>query len=148
MKRSDAILGGAAAVFGAAIYLMTLSFPAMADGAPGPALFPRILAALLVLFGSVIVVQSRQKRVDEEIVYEMSAILKGALVLVCIAVYVAVVQKLGFVITSLGLLLALMLMLGVRVLTAALSSVLIVTFCVLLFQKLLRVPLPPGLLGF
>lgn len=148
MRHGDLILGGAAAVFGAAIFLIAMSFPTMPGGAPGPSLFPQILGVLLVLFGAIVVIDSRRKHRGEEVEYETAALVKGALVLVFIGIYVAVVTRLGFVLTSLGLLLGLMLMLGVRVRTALLSSVGIVLFCVVLFQKILRVPLPPGILGF
>ncbi len=148
MKHGDLILGGAAAVFGAAIFLVAMSFPTMPGGAPGPALFPEILGGLLILFGAIVVIESRRKRRGEDVVYEGAALVKGALVLVFIGIYVAVVTRVGFVLTSIGLLLALMLMLGVRARTALLSSVGIVLFCVVLFQKILRVPLPPGILGF
>ncbi len=148
MRHGDLVLGGAAVAFGAAIFLISLSFPKMAGGAPGPALFPQILGVLLVLFGAMVVSDYRRKRPGEDVQYETAALVKGALVLVFIGIYVAVVTRLGFVLTSIALLLSLMLMLGVRARMAALSSIGIVLFCVVLFQKLLRVPLPPGILGF
>ncbi|MGE5619769.1 MAG: tripartite tricarboxylate transporter TctB family protein [Sphingomonadaceae bacterium] len=147
MKRSDAVLGGAAVLLGAAVYLNTLAFPTMPDGAPGPALFPQILSALLILFGGIIVAQSIRPHVQEERHYEPKAILKAGGVLVAIALYVMVVQKVGFLITAAAILFGLMMMLGVRVRVGLPASVAIALFCVLLFEKVLRVPLPPGVLG-
>jgi hypothetical protein len=148
MRAGDIFIGGAAAVLGAAVFVMTLSFPRMADGAPGPALFPQLLSAMLVGFGAVTILQSRGASAETGEIHELSGIVRGAIILVLIAIYIAVVQRLGFVITGTLLVLALMLLLRVRLLTAALSTVVIVAFCVLLFSKALRVPLQPGILGF
>ncbi len=147
MKRSDAVLGGAAVLLGAAVYLNTLSFPRMPDGTPGPSLFPQVLSALLMLFGGILIVQSFRPHVAEERHYEPVAVLKAGGVLVAIAAYVALVHTLGFAITATAILLGLMMMLGVRLRVGLPASVAMALFCILLFEKVLRVPLPPGILG-
>ncbi len=147
MKRSDAILGGAATLLGAAVYLMTLSFPKMADGAPGPALFPQILSVLMVFFGIVLVLNARHPHQEKSQRYEPVNVLKAGMVLVAIAVYIAVVQNLGFLISGTLLMASLMLMLGVRARTAVPAALVVAVGCVLLFERVLRVPLPPGFLG-
>lgn len=53
----DLISGLCAAGFGIALLLHVRGFPQMPDGAPGPALFPGILGALFILFGSILVVR-------------------------------------------------------------------------------------------
>ena len=147
MKLSDSILGGVAVLLGAAAFLDTLSFPKMADGAPGPALFPQILGALLVVFGLIVVVQSVRPRAGEDVHYEPVAILKAGGVLVGIALYVAFVQKLGFLITASLIMLGMMVMLKVRLRVGLPAAVAIALFSMVLFEKVLRVPLPPGILG-
>ncbi|MHB0868323.1 MAG: tripartite tricarboxylate transporter TctB family protein [Chloroflexota bacterium] len=147
MKRSDAILGGAAALLGAAVYMQTLTFPSMPDGTPGPALFPRVLSALLVLFGVVIVAQSTRHHVGENNHYETANVLKAGGVLVGIAAYVFLVHKLGFLITATLLMLALMAMLGVRLRVGLPAAVALAVLSLMLFERVLRVPLPPGILG-
>ncbi len=147
MKRSDAILGGAAALLGATVYTQTLSFPTMPDGTPGPALFPRILSAMLVLVGIVIAVQSTRHHVGENGSYEAANIARAGGVLLGIAAYVFLVHRLGFLPTSVLLLLALMTMLGVRLRVGLPAAVALALFSLLIFERVLRVPLPPGILG-
>ena len=148
MVRSNALVGGAAALLGAAVYWNTLSFPKLPDGTPGPSLFPQILSVLLVVSGLILILESRRSRTDEAVSYQGIAILKAGGVLVGVAAYIVLVERLGFLLTS-GLLLAgLMLMLNVRVRIAIPVAVVVAVGCVILFEKILRVPLPPGLLRF
>jgi len=147
MKVSDAILGTGAIVLGIATFLDTLGFPKMPGGAPGPALFPQILSVLLIGLGLVVVVQSLRPHTAENNHYEPVAILKAGAVLVFIAIYVAVVQRLGFLITATLIMLGMMLMLSVRLRVALPAALGIALFSMLLFERILRVPLPPGILG-
>lgn len=147
LKRSDAVLGGAAILLGVAVFANTLGFPKMPDGAPGPALFPQILAALMVVFGLIILLQSTRPHVEEDRHYDTVAILKAGGVLVAIAAYVLLVQRLGFLITATVILLGLMLMLGARLRVGLPAAVALSVFSLVLFEKVLRVPLPPGILG-
>lgn len=147
MKRSDAILGGGAALLGVAVFINSMSFPKMDDGTPGPSLFPQILAVLLVAFGVTIVFQSMRPHTKVDRNYTTLSILKAGGVLLAIAAYILVVQKVGFLITATLILLGLMLMLGARLRVSLPAAVAIALFSLILFEKVLRVPLPPGLLG-
>jgi putative tricarboxylic transport membrane protein len=147
MKLSDALVGGAAVLLGAGAFLATFTFPTMPDGAPGPALFPRILAALLVLAGTVLLYRSAGARRDEGERYGFMATLRGVGVLAGIAAYVALVEQLGFLVSASTLLAGLMLILGVRVWVALPTAVMMSVGTILLFEKLLRVPLQRGLLA-
>lgn len=147
MKRSDVVLGGVAAMLGAAVFLNSLSFPPMSGGWPGPGFFPEILGVLLVVFGGVVLAQGFRPHDGRAETYQPAAILKAGLVLVSIAFYAAVVQKLGFLLTATLVVTGLMLLLGVRVLLALPAGVAVAVFCLALFEKVLRVPLPPGMWG-
>ncbi len=147
MKRSDAILGGVAIVLGIVVFVDTLTFPPMQDGAPGPALFPRILSALLAVVGGIIIYQSTRPHEKKALSYERSSMIKAALILVGIAAFVGLVHSLGFMITGGALMIGLMLMLGVRIRTALPTAIAITIVTFYLFEKVLRVPLPPGILG-
>ena len=147
MKRSDAILGGIAVLLAVAVFLDTLTFPEMRDGSPGPALFPRIISVLLALVGCIIIYQSTRPHEKRSLSYERSAMLKACMILVGIAAYVALVDRLGFMITGTLLMLGTMLMLNVRVRTAVPTAVGITVVTFYVFQQVLRVPLPPGILG-
>ncbi len=147
MKLSDTVLGGCAVILGAATLANTTSFPKMADGIPGPALFPQIVGVLLVILGLIVVVQSLRPHTQEERRYEPVAILKAGGVLAGIALYVAFVHVVGFLITATVILLGMMLMLKARLLVALPAAVGIALFSMVLFEQILRVPLPPGILG-
>lgn len=56
--RNDLIAGVLVVAFGVAVLLYVRGFPELPDGQPGPALFPGILASLMVLFGLTLVVQT------------------------------------------------------------------------------------------
>ena len=118
----------------------------MPDGTPGPSLFPQILGVMLAITGAIIVFQSMRPRGEAE-TYTRGAVIKAALVLVAIAFYIAAVQKLGFIITACSSPAGLMFILGVRSKIAIPTTVLLVFFSVMLFEKILRVPLPIGILG-
>lgn len=147
MKLSDALLGGAAMLLGVAAFAQVQSYPKMPDGTPGPSLFPQILGVLLVIFGGVIVFQSFRPHTDENEHYERSAVIRAGLVLVAVAMYVGLVQRLGFLITATLVTGSLMLILGVRLRVALPSTILLVIGSVMLFERILRVPLPVGILG-
>ncbi|HEX9015939.1 MAG TPA: tripartite tricarboxylate transporter TctB family protein [Chloroflexota bacterium] len=147
MKRSDVLLGGAAVALGIAVFLLTQSFPKMPGGAPGPALFPQLLSVLMIVFGSWVVLAARHPHTENEENYEPINVLKAGLVLVGIGLYVALVQKVGFLITASLLLIGLMVMLGVRFRVAVPASVVIAGGCVILFERVLRVPLQTGIFG-
>lgn len=148
MRYADALLGAGVIILGVAAFLETLRFPEMPGGMPGPALFPRILSVLLVGFGLLLLLRARRPAEDAGLPFSRIAVLKGVGVLLGIVAYIALVERLGFILTAGGILIGMMLMLGVRARTALPVSAGLVLFIVLLFQQLLRVPLPQGIFGF
>ncbi len=147
MKISEAMLGGGGIILGVAAFGEAQTFPKMPDGTPGPALFPQILGVLLAFAGAIIVVQSLRPRVEEGESYTRDAVMRAGLVLVAIAFYIAVVQRLGFLITAMLVTGSLMLLLGVRLRVAIPTAVLLVFASSVLFERILRVPLPVGIWG-
>jgi putative tricarboxylic transport membrane protein len=147
MKRSEAFLGGAVALLGAAVFLHSMSFPPQQGGWPGPGLFPQILAVLLVCFGGAVTVQAVRSTNTAVVSYEPAAMLKAAVILVAIAIYITVVQRVGFLITASVVTGGLMLLLGVKIRIAVPAGIGVAVLCVVLFERVLRVPLPPGILG-
>lgn len=83
----------------------------------------------------------------EETSYQPMAVLKAGGVLVAIAAYILVSHSLGFLITGSLITLALMLMLEVRLWHALPASLAVTIMSLLLFDRVLRVPLPLGILG-
>jgi len=147
----DLVPGVVAAGFGIAVVLHVSGFPRLPDGAPGPALFPGILGALFVLFGSVLVLRGIRRRRAPSVEVPPSG--EGRRWFPAVAVVAAVVfylllsEVLGFSLTMALLLFGLSWLLGARPLVAGVSAVTTTSVLYALFQQLLLVPLPTGLFG-
>jgi putative tricarboxylic transport membrane protein len=152
MRLHDGLIGAGFALAGAAVFAATLRFPRLEDGAPGPALFPQILAVLMVLAGIVVILQGRRRSGEgvpaPERVRARSGITNALAVFATIIAFMVVAPVLGFLITSAAILFGLMWRLGASVARAALASVGLTLFVYVIFGKVLRVPLPLGLLWF
>ena len=81
-------------------------------------------------------------------VFPPGAAWRFAEVLIWIALYLALAETLGFVLTAGVLLLAYLMRLGTRPLTAATITLLLVPAMYHVFAVILRVPLPRGLFGW
>ncbi|HET7876302.1 MAG TPA: tripartite tricarboxylate transporter TctB family protein [Methylomirabilota bacterium] len=155
MRLSDTLIGLGFVGAGGAIFATTLSFPRQPDGAPGPALFPQVLAALMVLFGGSLVVSSvaalragRAAETPPALPVGRRGVVNALLVFAAIIVFMAAAPALGFLLTTAVLLGGLMWWLGAPRLRAGLAAVGLTLFVYLIFGKLLRVPLPLGLVWF
>lgn len=146
MKLWDVLLGGGGIILGLAAFAQAQTFPKMPDGTPGPSLFPQILGVMLAITGAIIVFQSMRPHGEGE-TYARGAVIRAALVLVAIAFYIAVVKELGFLITAVLVTGSLMFILGVKWKIALPTTVLLVFASMMLFEKILRVPLPIGIWG-
>lgn len=146
MKLWDVLLGGGGIILGLAAFAQAQTFPKMPDGTPGPSLFPQILGVMLAITGAIIVFQSMRPHGEGE-TYARGAVIRAALVLVAIAFYIAVVKELGFLITAVLVTGSLMFILDVRWKIALPTTVLLVFASMMLFEKILRVPLPIGIWG-
>jgi putative tricarboxylic transport membrane protein len=151
----DLVSGGLAVAFGITVLVYIRGFPQLPGGQPGPALFPGIIAALFVLFGGILVVRWFAQRRAGVGVGEAEqperpttkAWLTALAMCGAVVVYLLVVDLLGFTLTMSVLLFALMKALGVRTLVAAVAAVATAAVLMLLFQMVLLVPLPTGILG-
>ncbi len=152
MGKKDYIGGGLFMALGVFLWVMTFGFPVLDDSHPGPSLFPRVLGTLFIFFGAMVVysgLKSREKKVtvpDEEQI--PLNYFNPILVIILIAAFIAVANKLGFIISGVAILFILMTKLRVSYLKSSLVSIALVCFVYLIFSKLLRVPLPIGLLGW
>ncbi len=156
MKINDAIWGALAALFGAALLVHIQSFPAMPGQRIGPAFFPGLLGIGLVVTGLILAVRGWRARAGGGPGARWSEMpdwsrsprhVLGFAVLVAVnLVYLWGVDYLGFVITGTLYLAALFWVLRVpraRIVPLAVVLTLLIHFA---FYKLLRVPLPWGLL--
>ena len=152
MKVSDAVMGGLLLVLAAAIGVYVSGFPGMPGQRYGAALFPGMIAAGFAVCG---VLLARARAAREGAAFEFApwtreGPLAANFALVCGALlfYILASETLGFMVTGTLLLLVLFLKLGVRLsvsVVVAPSAALVIH---LLFYKLLKVPLPWGILKF
>jgi len=152
MGRKDYLGGGIFTALGVFIWFLTFQFPVLDDGHPGPSLFPRVLGTLFIFFGSLVVSHGwRAGRVREETPLENELPLNyfnPILVIVLIAAFIALATRLGFILSGAGILFLLMMKLRVPLLKRSIVSVALACFVFFIFSKVLRVPLPIGLLGW
>jgi putative tricarboxylic transport membrane protein len=151
MKISDSVVGAGFVAAGALIIAGTLNYPSLDGGAPGPSLFPRILGALMAVFGGLVGVGGlRARDVTEDVgwlrLYRNSAFINAVFVLGAVVTYIVMVGRIGFILMGTLVLFVLMWRLRVRPLTALVVAIVFSNFVYLLFAKILRVPLPGGLL--
>jgi putative tricarboxylic transport membrane protein len=153
MGRKDYVGGGVFIALGICIAATSLSFPELDGGHPGPSLFPRVLAALFILFGGIVAWQGRRQAMLKTVEpFEEEGPppdrFNPILVIILIAAFIALADTMGFFITGSVVLAILMLRLRVPALKSVTVSVLLVAFIYTIFAKGLRVPLPIGYLGW
>lgn len=151
MKISDSVVGAGFVAAGALIIAGTLNYPNLDAGHPGPSLFPRLLGGLMVIFGGLVGVGGLRARDATEDVawlrlYRNSAFINAVFVLGAVVTYIVMVGRIGFILMGTLILCALMWRLRVRPRTALVVAIIFSNFVYLLFAKILRVPLPGGLL--
>ncbi len=152
MGRKDYIGGGIFAALGIFIWALTLQFPVLDDGHPGPSLFPRVLGTLFIVFGLMVVFHGwKSRRAPEETPPDDGLPLNyfnPILVIILIAVFIAIATKLGFILSGAAILFLLMSKLQVPLVKRSIVSVALICLVFFIFSKVLRVPLPIGLLGW
>ncbi len=150
MKINDAVTGAALVALGAFILWHIQGFPAMQGQKFGPAWFPGIAAAGLAICGAMLVVQgvrSRQPWLAFDAWTRRTRPVRGFVAVIAgLAFYVVASNPLGFHLTGFVLLLAWLRILGARwpvSIAVALAAPVLIH---LAFYKLLRIPLPWGVL--
>jgi putative tricarboxylic transport membrane protein len=152
MKLNDAVFGLLLLALGGFVLYTVQSYPQIPGQKVGPAIFPGLIATGLCVGGVLLVIKGWVGRAATPW-FAPQAWLKSPRHLLAFAVtigsvlfYMAVSQKLGFLITSTLILTALFSVLKVRLgkaLFVAVVASLVIHFA---FYKLLRVPLPWGIL--
>lgn len=162
MLLSDRVTGGAVAALGAAAAIAGSRLPPVPGQDVGPAVFPTLIGVLLVVCGALIAfgIGSGFEK-DAEAAVEKSEeahgaahvepptplqSLKAVLPPALLVFYVLVVERLGFVPTAFVMIVTMVFAFGGRSRLALALGILAPVFIHLVFYKLLRVPLPPGLL--
>jgi putative tricarboxylic transport membrane protein len=150
MKINDAIVGALLVLLGIAILVHVNGYPTIPGQKYGPALFPGLAAAGLVVCGALLVRRGIRAGRPALVLAAWTRSPHHAtnflLVIGALVFYIVAAEPLGFLPTGVAILVALFWKLGVRWALAApiaLGATLVVH---LLFYKVMRVPLPWGLL--
>jgi putative tricarboxylic transport membrane protein len=151
MRANDAICGLVLIVFAATMIALTAHFPVLIGQKYGPALFPRVLSAGVIVCGAFLIWRHYRTATPSSRWVTFAPWTRepwrlGAffLMLALLLLYIFVSETVGFIPIAVMFLLALFLWLGVRpipaVITALIATITIHEF----FSTLLRVPLPRG----
>jgi putative tricarboxylic transport membrane protein len=150
MKLNDAVIGVLLAALGIAILLHVQGYPTIPGQKYGPALFPGLAAAGLVACGALLVRRGIRSGASLLVLAPWVRSPRHAanflLVVAALAFYIAAAEPLGFLPTGFLILAVLFRKFGARSTLAApvaLVATLVIHF---LFYKMMRVPLPWGVL--
>ena len=152
MKLNDAVFGLLLLALGSLVLYAVQGFPKIPGQPVGPALFPGLIATGLCVAGLLLLIQGIRARGTQpwlawdDWVRSPRHVLALALLLGCVVFYIAFANWLGFLPSAFLILLALFSVLRVpprRSVPVALIATLAIHFA---FYKLLRVPLPWGVL--
>ena len=152
MKVNDALSGAALVALGAVVLWHVQSFPPMPGQKFGPAWFPGLIAGGLMVCGALLMLARLRQATPQPLLAlpdwtrRLRPVAGVASVVVGLVIYIGVAGTLGFHMTAAALLLVWSRILGARwrlALPVALAATALIHFA---FYKLLKVPLPWGVL--
>ena len=152
MKFNDAIFGAVFLLLGVAILVHVQAFPQIPGQQVGPALFPGLIAVGLIACSLILIINGVRHRATQPWLdtgdWMRSHRHIGAFVVTIVAVvaYIALANSVGFLIVGPLALLAMFIAYGVRPVTAIVVAIIVSLVIHYAFYKLLRVPLPWGVL--
>ena len=152
LKLNDAVFGLLLFALGAAVLLGVQGFPKIPGQPVGPALFPGLIATGLCVAGLALTVRGWRLRREQPWlawdpwVRSPRHVLAFAVTVGSVLFYILLSEPLGFLPTAALILLAMFLVLRVRPLHAVVIAVVAAFAIHFAFYKLLRVPLPWGVL--
>jgi putative tricarboxylic transport membrane protein len=151
MRIGELVIGGVAFVLAVFVFVLTLGFPQLPDGHPGPGLFPQLLSIIMAITGLALIGQNLSKgerRIRGEGKAEGREEWVNILWVVgAVLCYMLISEIAGFILTAVGISWVLMLRLGAARLKGLVISVGVVLFIYWLFSQALLVPLPLGVMG-
>ena len=152
MKLNDAVFGLLLTLLGAAVLVAIRGYPNIPGQPVGPALFPGLIAAGLCVAGVLLIVRGLRHRGEQpwlawdDWVRSPRHALALLVLLGSVMFYIVAAEVLGFLPTAAIILTVLFLVLRVRPLLAVVIAVVAALLVHTAFYKLLKVPLPWGLL--
>jgi putative tricarboxylic transport membrane protein len=152
MKLNDAIFGLVLLVLGATVLISVQAFPKIPGQPVGPALFPGLIAAGLCIAGFLLIVNGVRNRANQhwlvwdDWVSSPRHVVAVLVLLGAVVFYIVASDRLGFLPTAVVILVALFSALRVPFWRAVFIAVIAAVVVHFAFYKLLRVPLPWGVL--
>jgi hypothetical protein len=139
--RADHVAGAAFVIFGVAIIALSGDLPTGQLSMPGSGFMPKIIAVLTILFGLALMVRAGEGRPFAEIGWSDGR--HAAMVILIAAAGGMLYTTLGFIISMVLMLLALLIVIERRTpWRAAVYSLSVVLVTYVVFEYLLRTPLP------
>ncbi len=152
MKINDAIFGAVFLLFGVVVLVHVQGFSKIPGQQVGPALFPGLIAAALAVCGVLLIINGIRRRGTQPWTETADWMRSGrhlvafAAIVGGVVAYVFLANAVGFLIVAPLLLILWLKVLGVRTGMAAIVAVVATLLIWYAFYKLLRVPLPWGVL--
>jgi len=152
MKINDAIIGAVLALLGVVVLLHVRSFPTIPGQQYGPALFPGTIALGFVISGALLIIGGVRHRggapwiAFDAWMRSMPHVRAVIAIVAGLVAYIVLADVVGFLIVAPVLLFIWFVVLGVRFKTAIVASIVTTLVIWYAFYKLLRVPLPWGIL--
>jgi putative tricarboxylic transport membrane protein len=145
--RADHVAGAAFVAFGILVFALSGDLPLGRLSMPGAGFLPKLVAGLLIFFGLVLLLRGRESGPLADI--DWSDLKHAGSVLAITAGAIALYTQLGFVITMVLMMVALIVIVERRnILRASLYSAVVVGVAFVVFSTLLKSPLPAGPFGF
>jgi putative tricarboxylic transport membrane protein len=152
MRLNDAVFGVLLIVFAIAEIAYTRTFPSLHGQAYGPNLFPILIGVGFLITGAILTIQGLVQRAGAPLL-EVGAwaadrrnVVNFGLVLLALLFYIVASDWLGFIPTSLIIMVVLLTSFGSGLLAALVIATLTTFGMHVLFARVLLVPLPWGLL--
>ena len=152
MKINDAVFGALFLLLGVVVLVHVQGFPKIPGQPVGPALFPGLVSAGLAVCGVLLIVSGVRRRAEQPW-YETAEWMRSgrhfvALVAIVggVVAYVLLAARVGFLLVAPALLWIWLSVLGVRPVRAGVVAIVATLVIWYAFYKLLRVPLPWGVL--
>lgn len=152
MKLNDAVFGLLLLALGATVLFIVQDYPMIPGQQVGPALFPGLIAVGLCVGGFVLLVRGWRARasvpwlVMDDWVRSPRHVLALVLLIGSVLFYILAAQWLGFLFSSVLILTVLFRVLQLSLARSLLIAVVVTLVIHFAFYKLLRVPLPWGVL--
>lgn len=145
--RADHVAGAFFIAIGVTVAALSGDLPFGQLSMPGAGFLPLIIAVLIVLFAGLLLVGARESAAFSEITWDDSRHALQVIAVAAVAIWLYTVF--GFVITMALMMIALTIVVERRnALRASAYSVCVVLVTYFTFTRVLKAPLPPGVLGY